>query len=322
MVVLSIVVGGYISDTNQNRTNQITKNINIVEENTIKEAIDKVYNAVVLITSYRLDDGDSVGSGFIYKTDDKYGYILTNNHVIAKSNTISVMTNDLKEIDATLLGYDEPMDLAILRIAKEDVSLVAPIGNSSDMKIGDTVFTVGSPEGIQYMGTVTKGIISGLNREVKIGTLGEDYTMSVIQTDAAINPGNSGGPLVNINGEVIGINSLKLVQDEIEGMGFAIPIEEVLLYTDSLEKGETIKRPYLGLELMDNDIGIVINAINNNAISRDLQKGDIIIKLDDTSIRDTSHFRYLLYKHKIGDKVKITYIRGLKEAETYIELET
>lgn len=322
MVVLSIVVGGYISDTNQNRTNQITKNINIVEENTIKEAIDKVYNAVVLITSYRLDDGDSVGSGFIYKTDDKYGYILTNNHVIVKSNTISVMTNDLKEIDAILLGYDEPMDLAILRIAKEDVSLVAPIGNSSDMKIGDTVFTVGSPEGIQYMGTVTKGIISGLNREVKIGTLGEDYTMSVIQTDAAINPGNSGGPLVNINGEVIGINSLKLVQDEIEGMGFAIPIEEVLLYTDSLEKGEQIKRPYLGLELMDNDIGIVINAINNNAISRDLQKGDIIIKLDDTSIRDTSHFRYLLYKHKIGDKVKITYIRGLKEAETYIELET
>ncbi len=320
MVVLSIVVGGYINDANQKNTNQITKNINIVEENTIKEAIDKVYNAVVLIASYRLDGEGSVGSGFIYKTDDKYGYILTNNHVITKSDSISVMTNDLKEVEATILGYDEPMDLAVLKIAKEDVPLVASIGHSDDVKIGDTVFTVGSPEGLQYIGTVTKGIISGLNREVKINNHGEDYTMGVIQTDAAINPGNSGGPLVNINGEVIGINSLKLVQDEIEGMGFAIPIEEVLLYTDSLEKGEQIKRPYLGLELADNDIGIVINATLDKSSSHTLQKGDIIIKLDDVSVRDTSHFRYLLYKHKIGDRVKITYIRGLEEDETYIEL--
>lgn len=299
---------------------QVVKNINIVEEDTIKKAIDKVYDAVVVIEAYSLDGGNSVGSGFIYKVDDKYGYILTNNHVTNNSDNIQIVTNDGQEIIAQLLGDDSVMDLAVLRIDKNNVPLVASLGSSSNVQIGDTVFTVGSPEGVQYIGTVTKGIISGLNRELKINSGYDEYIMNVIQTDAAINPGNSGGPLVNINGEVIGINSLKLVENEIEGMGFAIPIEEVLVYTERLEEGKEIERPYLGLELANYDTGIIVQGVKYDAITNDLQKGDVITKVDDIEIKDIVHFRYLLYKHEIGDSIKIDYLRGLKQYTTTIKL--
>ena len=299
---------------------KVVKNINIVEEDTIKSAIDKVYDAVLLIRSYSTDGNSSLGSGFIYKVDEKYGYIFSNNHVVYNSDNITVMTTDGNEYSVRQMGADELLDLAILRIDAEYVPQVATISHESDLNVGDTVFTVGSPEGIQYIGTVTKGIISGLNREIKINTGQEDYIMNVIQTDAAINPGNSGGPLVNINGEIIGINSLKIVENEIEGMGFAIPIEEVLLYTERLEQGKKIQRPYLGLELTNGDTGVVVNNVKYDAISDSLQKGDIIVKIDDINVYDTIHFRYLLYKHEIGDKIKIDYIRNLKQLTAYITL--
>ncbi len=231
-----------------------------------------------------------------------------------------VVSSNLQESDAILLGSDELTDLAVIRIAKEKASAVATLGDSSTINVGDTVFTVGSPEGIKYLGTVTKGIISGLNREVNMYIGEEEYIINVLQTDAAINPGNSGGPLVNINGEVIGINSLKLVQNEIEGMGFAIPIEEVLLYTDRLEQGKQIQRPYLGLELVDADNGIMITNIKYENISSDFHKGDIITKIDDVEVRDVVHFRYLLYKHEIGDMVKISYLHNQQENDVKIKL--
>lgn len=318
--LLVIVVGWYVNkEVKYDDVNKVVKSVNIVEENTIRSAIEKVYDAVYVIEAYSIDGGNSIGSGFVYKLDNKYGYILTNYHVVKDSDSITIIDSKGEEFTAKLLGYDELMDLAVLSTDKDTITLVASLSSSS-INIGDTVFTVGSPEGTQYKGTVTKGIVSGLNREVKMNLGNEEYIMNVMQTDAAINPGNSGGPLVNINGEVIGINSLKIVQNEIEGMGFAIPIEEVMLYTDRLEQGKEIKRPYIGLELKNTMSGIVISNIKMDAVKSDLSINDVIVSVDDVVVKDVIHFRYLLYKHSIGDQIKIKYIRDNKECTTKILL--
>lgn len=318
--LLVIVVGWYVNkEVKYDDVNKVVKSVNIVEENTIRSAIEKVYDAVYVIEAYSIDGGSSIGSGFAYKIDTKYGYILTNYHVVKDSDSITIIDSKGEEFTAKLLGYDELMDLAVLATDKDTITLVASLSSTS-INIGDTVFTVGSPEGTQYKGTVTKGIVSGLNREVKMNLGNEEYIMNVMQTDAAINPGNSGGPLVNINGEVIGINSLKIVQNEIEGMGFAIPIEEVMLYTDRLEQGKEIKRPYIGLELKNTMSGIVVSNIKMDAVKSDLSINDVIVSVDDVVVKDVIHFRYLLYKHSIGDQIKIKYIRDNKECTTKILL--
>ena len=148
----------------------------------------------------------------------------------------------------------------------------------------------------------------------------KEYIVNVIQIDAPINPGNSGGPLVNINGEVIGINSLKIVTDEVEGMGFALPIEEAMIYIDRLEKGIDIVRPYLGIELKNVNNNIVISSINIDAVDTELKVNDIIVSIDNIEVHDSIHFRYQLYRHNIGDKIDIEYIRNNKKNKTKIVL--
>ena len=304
------------------------KQISITESDTLEAAIEKVYDSVLVIEGYSRGRLSSSGSGFVYKLDDNYGYVLTNNHVVEDCTSVKIINNEGVEVDAEVLGADVYLDIAVLRIDKASVLSVATLGNSSDASIGDTVFTVGAPNGREYMGTVTKGIISGLNREVTVNLSNGYYIMSVLQTDAAINPGNSGGPLVNINGEVIGINSLKLVEDEIEGMGFAIPIEEVQLYIEKLEKGEKIERPTIGLELID--IGssyqqeyyqikidssikegvVVVSVLPMSPASKSgFEKGDVIISVNGIKVTDVTHFRYLLHKNEIGDTITIVYNR-------------
>lgn len=344
-VILSMAVGvagTYFILKDKAIGKEITKTVsevNITETNTIKSSIDKVYKASVLIEAYKNGRLGSSGSGFIYKQDDQYGYVLTNNHVVESTTNVKVINVEGVEVDATVLGTDVYMDIAVLRIPKDAILQVATIGDSSNSELGDTVFTVGSPEGREYMGTVTKGILSGKDREVTVKLSNGGYIMSVLQTDAAINPGNSGGPLVNINGEVIGINSLKLVEDEIEGMGFALPIEEVMLYVDRLEKGEQITRPTVGLELIDaansyllsyyqmnvnaevTEGAIIYRVVDNSpAALAGLKSGDTIIAVDGTKVTDVTHFRYLLYKHNIGDEMKVTYIRDGKEATLVVKL--
>lgn len=323
------------------KSEQIEKTISevsITETNTIKEAIQKVYRSVIAVEATERG-GIVTGSGFVYKTDDKYGYILTNNHVVEDALSVQIIDVEGVETEAEVLGTDIYMDIAVLRVDKKAILQVASIGDSSSSEIGDTVFTVGSPEGRKYIGTVTKGILSGKNREVTVPLTSGNYIMSVLQTDAAINPGNSGGPLVNINGEVIGINALKLVENEIEGMGFAIPIEEVMLYTGRLEEGEEIERPVFGVELIDAsnlylrryyniplssdiDEGVIIYRITENspAEKAKLQAGDVIIEVDGTKVSDSTHFRYLLYKHSVGETMKVKYIRDGKEEETEVLL--
>ena len=348
-IIISLFVGIsgtllviYYIPTNNIYDEQIVNNkhVTITENETIAPAVDKVYDSVVTVSSYN-DGLTSIGTGFVYKTDEKYGYILTNNHVVSGAETVKVTNIADVTVDATLLGCDEYADLAVLKVEKSFVIKTAIIGSSTILEIGDTVFTVGTPVSVTYAGSVTKGIISGTNRTVHV-TLdsGNDFMMDVIQTNAAINPGNSGGPLVNINGEVVGINTLKLVEDEIEGMGFAIPIEMATSVLGRLEKNEKIERPLLGISMVDatNSYGLLHNKIyleknytkgivvvevekNSTAAKAGLQTKDVILKINDSDIEDTVHFKYILYKYSIGDTIEIEFERNGKIEKTSLLLE-
>ena len=315
------------------------KEVNIEETDRIKDAIDKVYDAVVLLESYSANKLIGSGTGFIYKKDDNQGYIITNHHVVDGAAIVKATLSNGKEVTVKVLGSDEFADLAVLSIDKESVTQIAQIANSDSLELGDTVFTIGSPLGKQYIGTVTKGILSGKNRTVAVSLTNGDFIMEVLQTDAAINPGNSGGPLLNINGEVIGVNSLKVVKDEIEGMGFAIPIEIAMATVDRLEKGEIIQRPMLGISLLDvsNTYSLYVNSIflpnsieegvvlleveaGKPAAKAGLIKGDVIFEINGTKTKDMAHFRYNLYKYKVGDTIKVKYHRGTEIKETNIIL--
>lgn len=344
-ITLAIIVGilgtllilNYLDD-NSSEVEKVVKDINITETNTIKDAIDKVYDSVVVI-EVTTSSGAGTGSGFVYKKAKEIGYIITNHHVVNGATTIYVTNSQGVRVEANLLGSDEYSDIAVLSIAGDAVVDVALIGDSTEFELGDTVFTVGSPLGSKYQGSVTKGIISGKDRQVTVSLTNGNYVMEVLQIDAAINPGNSGGPLVNINGEVIGVNSLKLVEDEIEGMGFAIPIEIAMTSVEKLEKGETIVRPLLGVQMLDVNSshllsrykikldskitsGVVILSIEDGYPARlaGLQKGDVIISIDNNEVVDSAHFRYILYKYDIGNKITIKYIRGKETKEIKIEL--
>lgn len=314
--------------------------ITATDDNTIKSAISKVYDAVVVVEAYQNDQLVGTGTGFVYKKDDNNGYLITNHHVIEDARTVKVLNNNGQEVEAKVLGSDEYADIAVLSIDASAVMQVAEIGESSVSEIGDTVFTVGSPLGTDYIGTVTKGILSGKDRTVEVELSNNNtFMMEVLQTDAAINPGNSGGPLVNMNGEVIGVNSMKLVEDKIEGMGFAIPIELVMSAVERLEKGEEIERPLIGASLMDADntyglfynkillddsitSGTVIVSVEEGypAQAANLQKGDVILEVNGTKIKNTAHFRSQLYKYSIGDTITLKINRDGKEMEVNVLL--
>lgn len=319
-----------------------TKDVTITESDSISESVDKLYNAVVVVQTSMGNQMIGSGTGFVYKMDDENGYLITNNHVVSGGNTFNVILSNGQSVSATLLGSDVYSDIAVLSISAEYVTGVASIGESNDMKVGDTVFTIGAPISDEYSGTVTKGILSGKDRMVSVTLNNQvgDYMMNVLQTDAAINPGNSGGPLANINGEVIGINSLKLVEQEVEGIGFAIPIEEAMVFVERLEKGEKIVRPMLGVTLLntnesyelylsgivltsDTPSGVVVGSVTSDSPAEraELRKGDIITEMDGEKIDSRAKLRYQLYKHNVGDKVEITYYRDGKEHKTTLNLD-
>jgi serine protease Do len=315
----------------------ITETINRTEttETAISNSIEQVFDAVVTVRSYYNGQTIGTGSGFVYKLENK-GYILTNNHVISSATNVDVILQSGEVVEAEILGKDEYSDLAVLSIAKDKVLKVASLGDSDNIYLGETVFTVGSPMGEDYSGSVTKGIVSAKERTVETDSI----VTKVIQTDAAINPGNSGGPLVSLSGEVIGITSMKLSDRDIEGMGFAIPINEAKTYATYLEKGKKVSRPYLGVSFIDvNDKyklyyyrinvdrniteGLVVASIekNSNLAKAGIEVGDIILKLNDDKITSISKLRYYLYQYNIGDEVKITYYRNGKEYTAKVVLE-
>lgn len=305
-----------------------------VTDKGISEAVEKVYDSVVVVESYSKNRLYATGTGFVYKTDDKLGYILTNNHVIEGADEVRVVFTNNKREKVDIVGSDSYSDVALLGVDKDKVISVAEIGNSNELKLGDTTFAVGSPlDSSTYAWTVTRGVISGKNRTVAVSSSNSSVAtqvMQVLQTDTAINNGNSGGPLCNSNGEVVGITNMKLASSQVEGMGFAIPIETATKYAEKFIKGEEITYPYVGVTVADaqptyrnpDASGVYVQAVENGspADRGGLEKGDKILKVNDVEVENSSFFKFELYKHDIGDKIKITVERDGKEKVLTITL--
>ncbi len=323
-------------------TTKVEKSVNITDTG-ISEAVDKVYDSVVVVSTYQNNSKIASGTGFVYKVDGDKAYILTNNHVIENGTAISVTFTNEKEEAVKVVGSDKYADIAVLSIDKKNIIKVAELGNSEEAKIGDTVFAVGAPLDNAYSWTVTRGILSGKNRLVEVSTSStrsSDWIMSVLQTDAAINSGNSGGPLSNGNGEVIGITSLKLVSSGVEGMGFAIPIETAKDYAEKIIAGEEITQPYLGISMinvadayysrdyynylsrLNVTTGVLVTDVekNSDADKAGLKSNDIIMELDGKSTSSLAYLRFELYKHSVGDTVTIKVNRDGDVKELKVKL--
>lgn len=307
----------------------VVKNVNVTE-NGISSGIENVYDAVVVVENYQNGKLVGIGSGFIY---DIKGYIMTNHHVIDEATEIKVKLTSGDNVVASVVGSDEYADIAVIKVDQSHVKRVAKLGDNNKMKVGDTVFTIGSPISIDYAGTVTRGILSGKNRMVAVSvsnSSSSDWIINVMQTDAAINPGNSGGPLCNVNGEVIGVNSMKIVKSEIEGIGFAIPIEDAIEYAKLIISGEKIQRAYLGISMIDLTVsnqylrqqgitidesitsGVVVVSTEKDGPSAKagIEKGDVIVKIGEYDVTSVAELRYYLYKYKPKDTIEIKVIRG------------
>jgi serine protease Do len=331
----------------------IQQNVSVNVTSQITKAIDKVSDAVVGVVNIQeanfwSQDGEEeagTGSGVIYKKENGKAFIVTNHHVVENASQLEVSLKDGTRVPAKLLGSDVYMDLAVLEIDAKHVKKVAEFGNSDTVKPGEPVIAIGNPLGLQFAGSVTEGIISGTNRTVEVDLDQDgspDWNAEVLQTDAAINPGNSGGALVNIQGQVIGINSMKIAQEAVEGIGFAIPINTVIPVISDLEKYGQVRRPYMGVELRSlSDIssyhlqatlhlpkniteGAAIIQVEpmSPAAQAGLKQFDVIVALDDHKIRDVLDLRKYLYtKKSIGDKMKVTFYRDGEKHTVTMKLE-
>ena len=321
---------------------KVSENKVTVTDEGISDGVNNVYDAVVVVESVVKDSVISIGTGFVYKIVGNDAYVMTNHHVIENAERAQLTFTNGENVFADIIGSDAYADIAVLKVDKKFVLKVANLGNSENMALGDTVFTIGTPLSKDYAGTVTRGIISGKNRMVSVSVSGQttDWIMNVMQTDAAINPGNSGGPLCDVNGNVIGINSLKVVEDEIEGLGFSIPIEDAVNIASHIENGTEIVRPYFGISMLDLSAsydlmlagiridgnvenGVVVYQVENGspAVNAGLMRGDIITEIDGSKINNIAEFRYNLYKYEPNDNVEVKYYRDGKYYTTNVKLD-
>ncbi len=293
-------------------------------------------------------EASSEGSGVIYKKSGNSAYIVTNNHVVEGQQGLEVLLKDGTKVKAELVGTDAYSDLAVLKISADKVNKVASFGDSNSLKVGEPAIAIGSPLGSEYANSVTSGIISSLNRQVtSTNESNQTVNINAIQTDAAINPGNSGGPLVNIEGQVIGINSSKIASTSasssgvsVEGMGFAIPSNDVVNIINQLEKDGKVTRPALGITMVDLSAvstqqqeqilkipesvtnGVIVTSVQpaTPAEKAGLKQYDVITKIDDTDVSSGVELQSVLYQKKVGDSVKVTYYRGKEKKTTTIQL--
>ncbi|QHM17137.1 Serine protease Do-like HtrA [Bacillus subtilis] len=289
------------------------------------------------------DTESGSGSGVIFKKENGKAYIITNNHVVEGASSLKVSLYDGNEVTAKLVGSDSLTDLAVLQISDDHVTKVANFGDSSDLRTGETVIAIGDPLGKDLSRTVTQGIVSGVDRTVSMSTSAGETSINVIQTDAAINPGNSGGPLLNTDGKIVGINSMKISEDDVEGIGFAIPSNDVKPIAEELLSKGQIERPYIGVSMLDLEqvpqnyqegtLGLFGSQLNKGVYIREVASGspaekaglkaeDIIIGLKGKEIDTGSELRNILYKDaKIGDTVEVKILRNGKEMTKKIKLD-
>ena len=368
---LSGALGSFVTlQLYQKQGNQATNNnsgtvtqTSYKNENSTTQAVNKVKDAVVSIITYsssssrqssvfNADDTNSdsdnqqiasEGSGVIYKKDDKDAYLVTNTHVINGASKVDIRLADGTKVPGEIVGSDTFSDIAVVKISSEKVTTVAEFGDSSQLSVGETAIAIGSPLGSEYANTVTQGIISSLNRNVSLKSEdGQAISTKAIQTDTAINPGNYGGPLVNIQGQVIGITSSKIASNggtSVEGLGFAIPSNDAQNIIKQLESDGKVTRPALGIQMVNlsnvgaSDLrklnipsgltsGVVVRSVQNNMPANGhLQKYDVITKVDDKEIASSTDLQHALYNHAIGDTIKVTYYRNGKEETTSIKLD-
>ena len=365
----AIALGGsaiYQSTTNQsannsrsNTTSTKVSNVSVNVNTDVTSAIKKVSNSVVSVMNYQKDNsqssdfssifggnsGSSEGSGVIYKKSGGDAYVVTNYHVIAGNSSLDVLLSGGQKVKASVVGYDEYTDLAVLKISSEHVKDVATFADSSKLTIGEPAIAVGSPLGSQFANTATEGILSATSRQVTLTQEnGQTTNINAIQTDAAINPGNSGGALINIEGQVIGITQSKITTTEdgstsVEGLGFAIPSNDVVNIINKLEADGKISRPALGIRMVDlsqlstNDSsqlklpssvtgGVVVYSVQSGlpAASAGLKAGDVITKVGDTAVTSSTDLQSALYSHNINDTVKVTYYRDGKSNTADVKL--
>ncbi len=350
----------------------VVENVKVNVDSDITNAVDKVQDAVVSVINLQSqnqgtngfgqlfgqqqqessDDSNleasSEGSGVIYKKSGNSAYIVTNNHVVEGQQGLEVLLKDGTKVKAELVGTDAYSDLAVLKISADKVNKVASFGDSNSLKVGEPAIAIGSPLGSEYANSVTSGIISSLNRQVtSTNESNQTVNINAIQTDAAINPGNSGGPLVNIEGQVIGINSSKIASTSasssgvsVEGIGFAIPSNDVVNIINQLEKDGKVTRPALGITMVDLSAvstqqqeqilkipesvtnGVIVTSVQpaTPAEKAGLKQYDVITKIDDTDVSSGVELQSVLYQKKVGDSVKVTYYRGKEKKTTTIQL--
>ena len=347
-------------ETNTQNNTTITQTA-VKNENSTTKAVDKVKDAVVSIITYSANSQNSLfgygesdtdtnteqvssqGSGVIYKKDGEYAYIVTNTHVINGAKKVDIRLADGTKVPGEIVGSDTYSDIAVVKISSEKVSAVAEFGDSSQLTVGETAIAIGSPLGSEYANTVTQGIVSSLNRTVSLKSEdGQAISTKAIQTDTAINPGNSGGPLINIQGQVIGITSSKIATNggtSVEGLGFAIPSNDAIKIIEQLEKNGKVTRPALGIQMVNlsnlstTDLqklklpdnitsGVAVRSVQPNMPANGhLEKYDVISKVDGNPIASATELQNALYSHSVGDEMTITYYRNGKEETTTIKLD-
>lgn len=366
------------SSNNQQATQKVedtgktkVQNTKVDAKTDVTEAVNKMENAVVSVTTLQKqasqlselerifgpaggkseDTGElkeaSEGSGVIYRKDGNKAYIVTNNHVVAGADAVNILFNDGTKTEAKIIGTDTYSDLAVLEISSEHVQAVAEFANSDDIKVGETALAMGSPLGSTFSNSVSQGIVSAKDRMISNQTDdGQLINSKAIQTDAAINPGNSGGALVNTSGQVIGINSSKIAQAasgvSAEGMGFAIPSNEVVKIINQLEQGKDVVRPMLGVTMIDLNMisaqekaevlklkddkvssGVILGSVEKDSPAEKggLKKYDVITQFDGKDVSTSADLQNILYQKNIGDKVDVTYYREGHQKSTTITLD-
>ena len=347
-------------NTSPTNTTTVSKTA-VKNENSTTQAVDKVKDAVVSVITYSANSQNSLfgsaetdtdtnteqvsseGSGVIYKKEGNFAYLVTNTHVISGAKKVDIRLADGTKVPGEIVGSDTYSDIAVVKIAADKVTTVAEFGDSDQLTVGETAIAIGSPLGSEYANTVTQGIVSSLNRNVSLKSEdGQAISTKAIQTDTAINPGNSGGPLINIQGQVIGITSSKIATNggtSVEGLGFAIPSNDAINIIKQLEKNGKVTRPALGIQMVNlsnlssTDLqrlnvpssvtaGVVVRSvITSMPANGHLQQYDVITKVDDKAISSTTELQSALYSHSIGDSMTITYYRNGKEETTTIKLD-